>query len=118
MQTRSGGAISVREKESETPRHWCFRADILGARAGDNQSFKIAGPDGSVIVDSGSVLDESNASWFAFGGRRWLSEGWAPGASTRTFTLSRDGETLTSENVEVASRDSLRATAELLPAMP
>jgi murein DD-endopeptidase MepM/ murein hydrolase activator NlpD len=76
-------------------------ADIFGAQAGDNQSFKIAGPDGSVIVDSGSVLDESNVSWFAFGGRRRPPEGWTPGAYTGTFTLSRAGETVISETVEV-----------------
>ena len=45
-------------------------ADMFGAQAGDIQSFSIAGPDGSVILDSESVLDENNVSWFAFGGRR------------------------------------------------
>ena len=76
-------------------------ADMFGAQAGDIQSFSIAGPDGSVILDNESVLDENNVSWFAFGGRRRPPEGWTPGIHTGTFMLSRGGETVISEKVEV-----------------
>jgi murein DD-endopeptidase MepM/ murein hydrolase activator NlpD len=77
-------------------------ADIFGAQAGDQQSFSIIGPDGSVVVDETSVLDASNVSWFAFRGSRRPSEGWAPGTYTGTFTLSRGGAAVISQRVEVA----------------
>jgi murein DD-endopeptidase MepM/ murein hydrolase activator NlpD len=77
-------------------------ADIFGAQAGDLQSFRIVAPDGSVVVDETSVLEESNVSWFAFRGSRRPAEGWAPGTYTGTFTLSRGGTELISRRVEVA----------------
>lgn len=76
-------------------------ADMFGAQAGDVQSFSIAGPDGSVILNNESVLDENNVSWFAFGGRRRPPEGWMPGVHAGTFTLARGGETVISQTVEV-----------------
>jgi hypothetical protein len=39
--------------------------------------------------------------WFVWGGRGRQPEGWTPGAYTGTFTLSRAGETVISETVEV-----------------
>jgi murein DD-endopeptidase MepM/ murein hydrolase activator NlpD len=77
-------------------------ADLYGAEAGDLQAFRIAGPDGAAILDEKSVLDESNVSWFAFGGLRRPAGGWAPGAYLGTFTLSRDGAAVISEQVEIA----------------
>ena len=77
-------------------------ADVFGAQAGDVQSFRIVGPDGSVIVDDESVLEESNVSWFAFGGRRRPSGGWAPGIHVGTFTLARGGETILSHRAKIA----------------
>jgi len=77
-------------------------ADVFGAQAGDVQSFSIIGPDGSVILDEESVLDGSNVSWFAFGGRRRPSGGWAPGIHVGRFTLARNGETIISHRVEIA----------------
>ena len=76
-------------------------ADIFGAQAGDIQAFRIAGPDGSVILDSVSVLDKNNVSWFAFGGRHRPPQGWTAGVHTGTFMLSQDGETIISKKVEV-----------------
>ena len=76
-------------------------ADIFGAQAGDVQSFRIAGPSGSDSFDSDSVLEENNVSWFAFGGRRRPADGWTPGVHIGTYTLSRGGETIISEDVKV-----------------
>ena len=85
----------------EDPEALVLWADIYGAQAGDIQAFSIAGPDGSVFLDSKSALDEDNVSWFAFGGRRRPPQGWAPGVHTGTFMLSRGGETIISKKVEV-----------------
>ena len=76
-------------------------ADVFGAQAGDVQSFSILGPDGSVILDDESVLDESNVSWFAFGGRRRPPGGWAPGVHVGIYALARSGATIVSERVEI-----------------
>lgn len=76
-------------------------ADIFGAQAGDIQSFRIVAPDGSVVIESDDVLEENNVSWFAFGGARRPPEGWAPGAYTGTFGLSRGGETIISTEVDI-----------------
>ena len=76
-------------------------ADLFGAEAGDHQSFRIAAPDGSILLENEDTLAESNVSWFAFGGVRRPDDGWAPGIHSGTFTLSRDGETLISRTVEI-----------------
>ncbi len=93
--------MGVLRKASDDPEVLVLWADIFGAQAGDIQSFRIAGPGGSVIMDDESVLDANNVSWFAFGGRRRPPQGWTPGVYTGTFTLSRDGEMIISESVEV-----------------
>jgi hypothetical protein len=36
-------------------------ANVFGAQAGDVQSFSIAGPDGSVILNNESVLDDEGS---------------------------------------------------------
>ena len=77
-------------------------ADIFGAEAGDIQLFGIAGPDGSVMLNNETVLDENNVSWFAFAGLRRPPEGWSPGIHAGTLTLSRGGETVISQRVEVS----------------
>jgi Peptidase family M23 len=77
-------------------------ADMFGVQAGDLQSFSIRGPDGSLIAEDESVLDHSNVSWFAYGGRRRPSGGWVPGMHVGTFALSRGGETIVSHRVEIA----------------
>jgi hypothetical protein len=88
-------------KSVEDPEALVLWADIFGAQTGDIQSFKIAGPSGLVVMNDERVLDANNVSWFAFGGRRRPPQGWVPGVHTGTFTLSRDGETIISEIVEI-----------------
>jgi murein DD-endopeptidase MepM/ murein hydrolase activator NlpD len=76
-------------------------ADVFGAEAGDVQSFGIAGPDGSLILDEESVLDTSNVSWFAFSGRRRPAGGWGAGTYVGSYELARNGVTIISERVEI-----------------
>jgi murein DD-endopeptidase MepM/ murein hydrolase activator NlpD len=76
-------------------------ADVFGAEAGDVQSFGIAGPDGSVILDEESVLDASNVSWFAFSGRRRPAGGWGAGTYVGSYELARNGVTIVSQRVEI-----------------
>ena len=75
--------------------------DVFGAQAGDVQSFGIVGPDGSVFLDDESVLDESNVSWFAFGGRRRPAGGWAAGMYVGRYELARNGVTIISQRIEI-----------------
>ena len=77
-------------------------ADVFGAQAGDEQAFRIVGPDGAVLLDSTSVLEENNVSWFAFGGRARPPNGWTPGTHVGTYSLSRGGREIVVQEVEVA----------------
>ena len=95
---RGDGRLEERADDPEVLVLW---VDIFGAQAGDVQSFKIAGPGGSVVMDDESVLDANNVSWFAFGGRRRPPQGWVPGVHAGTFTLVRGNETIISESVEI-----------------
>lgn len=83
------------------PKALVLWADVFGAQAGDVQSFTIAGPGGSVILDEESVLEESNVSWFAFGGRRRPAGGWASGVHVGTYELARNGVTIISQRIEI-----------------
>jgi murein DD-endopeptidase MepM/ murein hydrolase activator NlpD len=76
-------------------------ADLFGAQTGDVQSFRIVGPDGTVLLDRESTLDASNVSWFAFNGLPRPARGWKPGVHVGTFTLFRDGRTIISRDVRV-----------------
>jgi len=71
-----------------------FWADIFGAQAGDTQTILIVGPDGAEWFRQADVLEASNVSWFAFGGRRRPAEGWAPGRYAGRYLLERDGAVL------------------------
>lgn len=81
-------------------------ADVFGAEAGDVQTFRIVGPGGSPVADDSNALEASNVTWFAFSGRRRPPDGWPPGRYVGTYTLSRGGETLISEEVEIAVEPS------------
>lgn len=67
-------------------------ADVFGVLAGDEQRFRIEGPDGRELFAHGETIKESKVAWFGFAGRKRPPEGWAPGAYRGTYTLTRDGK--------------------------
>lgn len=75
--------------------------DISGAMKGDEQTFRIEGPNGRVVHESQSMLEANNISWFAYAGRRRPEGGWVPGRYRGTYTLTRGGQVVVSESREV-----------------
>lgn len=70
-----------------------FWVDVFGAQAGDDQTFRIEGPDG-LILDNEVSLETSNVSWFAFAGEKPPEGGWTPGEYVASYQLSRNGRSL------------------------
>ncbi len=89
-------------EEVSRERPLVFWVDLFGAQAGDDQTFRIEGPDG-VVLDNEISLENSNVSWFAFAGERPPETGWTPGEYTASYELVRDGRTLVrhSESVTI-----------------
>ncbi|MGQ9370210.1 M23 family metallopeptidase [Azospirillum sp. ST 5-10] len=71
-----------------------FWADVMGVLAGDEQRFRIDGPDGKPVFDRRDTIDDSKVSSFAFAGRRTPPGGWPPGTYSGRYTLTRDGATV------------------------
>jgi murein DD-endopeptidase MepM/ murein hydrolase activator NlpD len=88
-------AEAVRRGEQEAPTRkapaWVFWVDLFGVTVGDEQRFRLVGPDGAVLVDSRQILAESKVAWFAFTGKRTPAEGWAPGSYRGDYVLTRAG---------------------------
>lgn len=70
-----------------------FWVDLFGAQAGDRQIFLIEGPQG-VVLDSDTILENSNVSWFSFAGDRPPDGGWPAGEYSARYRLMRDGQSL------------------------
>lgn len=79
--------------------------DMSGTLAGDEERFRITGPDGAVLLDKARPLPKNAISRFAFAGLRPPPTGWVPGPYRGTYTLTRNGET--AANIE--------ATVEIAP---
>lgn len=89
--TARWGAYGDRFPAADTPALVLW-ADVYGVLAGDEQRFRIEGPDGRELFAHGETIKDSKVSWFAFAGRKRPPEGWAPGAYRGTYTLIRDGQ--------------------------
>jgi hypothetical protein len=68
-----------------------FWVDLYGAMAGDQQRFRITGPDGRLVHEHEATVADSNISWFAFSGRKRPAEGWQPGRYQGRYELIRGG---------------------------
>lgn len=66
---------------------WAY---VFGARAGDEMTFAIMGPQGSVLQES-AVLDKGQAQMFRAMGKRLTAESWPAGSYSGTVTLMRGG---------------------------
>jgi murein DD-endopeptidase MepM/ murein hydrolase activator NlpD len=78
--------------------------DLFGVEAGDRQRFTIVAPDGSVLMENESTL-ENNVSWFAFSGERRPAGGWPPGTYTARYELLRNGAPVVLEERPIAIED-------------
>jgi hypothetical protein len=63
--------------------------DGFGFKAGDRIDWRITGPDGAVLFDSGTAQDRDRARLFRFAGRKRPQDGWAPGRYQGTITVTR-----------------------------
>jgi hypothetical protein len=59
--------------------------------AGDRVSWRIAGPDGTVLFEDANVEAKAQRQAFRFAGKRRPAAGWAPGTYAGTVTIERDG---------------------------
>lgn len=65
--------------------------DVIGAKAGDLQEFKIMDPDGRPVHAQETGVADGGLSWFAYSGKRAPVSGWPPGRYTGQYKLRRDG---------------------------
>ena len=63
--------------------------DVMGAKAGDRQSFVIAGPDGRVVHSQEEDVAGGGLSWFAYSGKRAPPGGWLAGQYSGRYILRR-----------------------------
>ncbi|HEX6141748.1 MAG TPA: M23 family metallopeptidase [Geminicoccaceae bacterium] len=67
-----------------------FWVDGFWVRAGDRLSFEVVRPDGSVLVDDESVIDDDHRRYFAFAGRRRPDGPWPAGRYRGRVVLERE----------------------------
>lgn len=65
--------------------------DVIGARPGDVQAFRITGPGGQLVHSQQTSVEGGGLSWFAYSGKRAPATGWAKGRYIGNYALRRDG---------------------------
>lgn len=76
-------------------------ADVVGARDGDMQTFRMRTGDGRLVLDRRLRVARGGLSWFAFAGLRRPPEGWASGKYVVSYLIERDGQTINSNEISV-----------------
>ncbi|MBK7170534.1 MAG: M23 family metallopeptidase [Gammaproteobacteria bacterium] len=79
--------------------------DMLGVQAGDRLRLRIVAPDGAVVVDSGQLIEKSQARRFVYAGVRRTNAQWLPGEYAGEIThqrMSADGELVTTLTTRVS----------------
>jgi murein DD-endopeptidase MepM/ murein hydrolase activator NlpD len=66
-------------------------AEAIGARPGDQQTFRITGPGNISILDTSTTIERGGLVWFAYNGRRAPPGGWSKGQYRGAYSLSRPG---------------------------
>lgn len=67
-----------------------FWVDVLGHRAGDKQTMRLVGPNGSVLAESADIADETKVQWFQFVGIKRPDQGWPAGRYVGEYRLMRE----------------------------
>ena len=83
-----------------------FWIDLSGSLKGDEQIFRLTGPDGDVLVDSNTPLKANNISWFAFAGAKKPQAGWPAGNYRAEYRLRRQGRALAHTQKTIALEQS------------
>lgn len=76
-------------------------ADVVGARDGDMQTFRLATDGGTEVFDRRSRVVKGGLSWFAFAGLQRPANGWPPGRYTLSYMIERPGEKPVSQQAVV-----------------
>lgn len=66
--------------------------DMIGARPGDTQEFRITGPGDRVVHEQQTIIEKGGLSWFAYSGKRPPATGWASGRYAGRYVLRRGGK--------------------------
>jgi hypothetical protein len=89
-----GGKTVLLTRESRGAIFWVH---VFGAREGDVESFRLTGPDGTVLAERRLRIARNYAQWLAYVGKRRSGESWAPGIYRGEYRLYRgpqEGEVL------------------------
>src|SRR5690606_13863313 len=90
---RTARTATVPARLGKNPPALVIWADVVGARDGDMQTFRMRTDDGRVVLDRRLRVARGGLSWFAFAGLRRPPEGWASGKYTISYLIERDGQT-------------------------
>ncbi len=71
-----------------------FWIELFGVQAGDRQSFEIFGPQGVLLLNSGSVIPGYKAVWFTYAGKPGKGKAWATGTYRARYRLTRNGKAI------------------------
>lgn len=85
-----------------------FWVDVSGTLAADVERFRLAGPDGTALVEREETLSTNNISWFSFAGLRRPPGGWPDGPMTAHYELARNGATALSVTRPISLEQSNR----------
>ena len=72
----------------------------FGGREGDRVQITITGP-GGIITDHSDTLEKNQAQFFRAAGRRSPDGGWPKGDYVAEVTLLRDGQTISTRQIEM-----------------
>jgi hypothetical protein len=85
-----------------------FWAEALGPRAGDRESIRLIGPDGTALVDAAESLADTKVQRSRFAGIKRPAAGWLPGVYRGEYRATRTENGATRVVVEIAREIELR----------
>lgn len=78
--------------------------EAIAAQPGDIQAFRIAGPDGRILLDRSIAASAGGLSWVGYAGLRPPGGAWPPGRYTGEVRLLRAGKEVGRANVAAEVR--------------
>jgi murein DD-endopeptidase MepM/ murein hydrolase activator NlpD len=76
-------------------------AEVMGAKAGDEQHFQIFNPDNDLVHDWKGPIANDQAVWFGYSGMKPMGDRLRQGNYRGHYTLSRDGKEILQKDVTV-----------------